>query len=189
MVWKKALCCVIMMLLLTGCGGSNTPSQQALDLRTAILENGGCAFTADITVDFSDRVYQYTVECSYTAGGSCRITVVHPEEIAGITAIVSDDGAVVEFDGVALDFGTLANGNISAMEAAWLMGACWDSAYISSVGKDGDFLRVTYLDGYDDGQLTVDTWLDEKGVPFRGEIAHDGMRCLTLQISQFQLNI
>ena len=188
MVWKKVLCCVMMFLCLTGCGRGNQPAQQALDLRTALLEKGGCSFTADMTVDFPDRAYDFSVSCEYLSGEHAKITVLQPEEITGITAKVSGSGAAVVFDDIALDFGKLANGNVSAMEAPWLLAKCWDSAYISAAGKDGDLLRVTYLEGYDDGQLTVDTWLNEAGEPVRGEVAYDGMRCLTLNISQFQLN-
>ena len=186
MVWKKALCCVIMVLLLTGCGGSE-PTQEALDLRTDLLEAGGCTFVSDIRADIGERVYEFSVSCDYTAGKDARIEVLQPEEIAGITAEVSDSGASVEFNGMALDFGTLAGGNVSAMEAAWLLAKCWTGAYISSAGEDGEYCRVTYLDGYGDGELAVDTWLDSTGVPVHNEIVYDGVRCLTLDISQFQL--
>ncbi len=187
MVWKKILCCVIMVLLLAGCGQSREPAQEALDLRTALLEAGGCTFLADIRADFGERVYEFSVSCDYTAGENAKIEVVQPEEIAGISATVSGDGAAVEFDGMALDFGTMAGGRVSAMEAAWLLCSCWHSAYISSAGKDGDLLRITYLDGYDDDELVVDTWLDSEGIPVHSEIVYDGVRCLTLDISQFQL--
>ena len=188
MFWKKVLCCAMIMLCLSGCGKSDKLKQQPLELRTALLEKGGCSFQADITVDFPDRAYDFSVTCDYHSGEYAKITVLSPDEIAGIAAKVSGSGASVEFDDVALDFGQLANGNVSAMEAAWLLAKCWDSAYISAAGKDGEFLRVTYLEGYGDGQLTVDTWLNEAGEPVRGEIAYDGMRCLTLEITQFQLN-
>lgn len=188
MVWKKVVCCVIMLLTLTGCGGKNRePAQKALDLRTALLDAGGCEFTADVEADFGDRVYSFSVFCNYTAGEKAVISVTKPEEIAGITATVSDSGAKVDFDGIALDFGTLAGGRTSAMEAPWLLGKCWSGAYISSAGADGELQRITYLEGYGEGELTVDTWLDSAGSPVRGEIAYDGVRCLTLDISQFQL--
>lgn len=189
MVWKKGLCCVIMLLILTGCGGaSRNPAQKALDLRTALLEAGGCGFTAKIEADFGDRVYPFSVSCEYTVGQEAKIAVLEPEEIAGITATVSDTGAKVDFDGMALDFGVLAKGNVSAMEAAWCLAQCWSGAYISTAGADGELHRITYLEGYGDGELTVDTWLGSTGSPIRGEIAYDGVRCLTLDISQFQLS-
>lgn len=188
MVWKKCVVCVIMLLILAGCGDSSRhPTQKALNLRTALLEADGCEFAADVEATIADRVYSFSVFCDYTAGEKAVITVLKPEEISGITATVSDKGAKVDFDGVALDFGTLADGRISAMEAGWRLAECWVSAYISAGGSDGACYRITYLDGFDDSELTVDTWLDKDGVPVRGEIACNGLRCLTLDVSQFRL--
>lgn len=188
MVWKKLLGCVMIFLCLTGCTRENKLAQQALDLRTALLDKGGCSFRADITVDFPDRAYDFSVSCQYLSGEYAKVTVLQPESISGITAKVTGSGAEVVFEDVALEFGMLAKGNVSAMEAPWLLAKCMDSAYISSAGKDGDLLRVTYLEGYGDGELTVDLWLDGEGIPVRGEIVHDGTRCLTMELSEFQLN-
>ena len=46
--------------------------------------------------------------------------------------------------------------------------------------------EITYLDGYDDDQLTVDTWLNSEEIPVYAEITYDGTRCLTLQLTDFQ---
>ena len=72
------------------------------------------------------------------------------------------------------------------MEACRLLGQCWTNAYISCSGADGELERVTYLDGYEDEEVSVDTWLDEAGLPVYAEISYDGKRCLTLQISEFR---
>ena len=187
MVWKKSLCCVIMLLVLAGCGKGEAPKQAALDLRTALLEAGGCTFTAEITADLGNRVYDFSVSCDYDAGNRVKVQVVEPKEIAGINAVVSGNGAAVEFEDMALDFGTMAGGNVSAMEAPWLLAECWSGAYISAAGADGELYRITYLHGYDEKELVVDTWLDSAGNPIRSEVAYDGGRCLSLVLTQFQL--
>ena len=187
MVWKKALICAIMILLLVGCGKNDEPAQGALDLRRDLTEAGGCLFLADIRADIGEKTYRFSVSCDYTTGKDARVEVLQPEEIAGIAAAVSGDGASVEFDGMALDFGRMANGQLSAMESLWLLPECWNRAYISCAGKDEELLRVTYLEGYGEEEIVVDTWLDGDGIPVHGEITYDGVRCLTLDISQFQL--
>lgn len=187
MSWKKGLCCVMIGAVLTGCQspGAET-AQKALDFRTGLLEAGGCGFTAAIEADFGDRVYNFTVACDYDAGGGAEITVLEPEEIAGIQARVSGDGVTVTFDTAELDFGQLANGNVSPVAASWLLGQCWTGAYVDRSGPDGDLARITYLDGYRDKELTVDTWLDG-GTPVHAEIAYDGVRRLTLDLTDFQM--
>lgn len=187
MSWKKVLICVMICLILPGCDASpKSDMQQALDLRASLLETGGCSFTAVIGADFGERVYSFSVSCDYTAGEGAKITVLQPEEISGIAARVSERGAVIEFEDLELDFGQLAEGNVSPMEAAWLLPHCWEGAYIDSVGQDGDLLRITFLDGYEDETLTVDTWLNTDKTPVYGEIIYEGVRCLTVEITQFQ---
>ena len=179
----------LLLALLTGCAGTELakPSQQALDLRTALMEAGGCRFTAEITADYGDRVYAFTLACGYTVDGEAALTVTEPETIAGITATVSADGATVEFDGAALDFGQMANGYVAPLAAPWILGNCWTSEYIQSAGADGDFQRVTYLQGYNEAELVLDTWLDSHNTPVYCEISWDGSRCLTVTLTDFRL--
>ena len=186
MPWKKLLCCVIICLILSGCQHQVSPTQDALDFRTALLEAGGCQFQAVIGADYGDRVYSFTVTCMYNTDGTASITVLQPEEIAGITAKVSENGTKIEFENMALDFGVMANGTVSPMMACQVLGRCWSSSYISCGGSDGDLQRITYLDGYEEEELTVDTWLDGTGLPVYAEMMYDGTRCLTLQLTDFR---
>jgi len=186
MSWKKLLCCVMMCVVLVGCQGKQSPTQDALDFRTALLEAGGCRFRAVIGADYGDRVYSFTVSCDYDTEGTAEITVLQPEEISGIAATVSSNGITVTFEDMELDFGVMANGAVSPIKACQVLGRCWSNSYIDCCGKDGDLERITYLDGYDDDQLTVDTWLDSEEIPVYAEITYDGTRCLTLHLTDFQ---
>ena len=181
---KFALLLTLISIFLTGCA-AKSPAQQPLTFRTALLEAGGCSFTAVVTADYGEKVYSFTLDCSCT-GDKTRLCVLEPESIAGIAATVSGDGAVLEFDGAELEFGKLANGFPSPVAAPWLLGQCWTGEYIAWAGPDGDLERITYLRGYDDEELTVDTWLDKNGVPVYAEAAQDGVRCLTVEIKDFR---
>ena len=172
---------------MTGCSAGAPSTQQALDLRTNLLNAGGCSYTAVIRAEFEDRAYTFSAACTYTDEDSAVVEILQPEEIAGISAAVSEDGAKVTFDQVELDFGQLAEGNVSAMSAGWLLPHCWSSAYVDAAGMDGDLCRITYLEGYNEGELTVDTWLDEAQTPVYAEVFYGDTRCLTITISQFQL--
>lgn len=187
MSWKKLLYCVMVCIVLAGCQSQASPTQGALDLRTALLEAGGCRFRAVIGADYGDRIYSFTVSCVYDTDGITELTVLQPEEIAGITARISDGSAIVEFEDLELDFGTMANGVVSPIKACGVLGRCWSASYIFCGGSDGDLERITYLDGYEEKELTVDTWLDSSGIPVYAEISYDGIRCLTLQLSDFEL--
>ena len=186
MSWKKLLCCVMMGIVLVGCQSKASPTQSALDLRADLLKAGGCHFRAVIGADYGDRAYSFTVSCAYDTTGTTRISILQPEEISGISATITDDGIQVEFEDLELDFGPMANGAVSPIKACAVLGRCWSASYISCGGADGELERITYLDGYDEQELTVDTWLDSAGVPVYAEIAYDGTRCLTLQLSDFE---
>lgn len=185
--FKRLLPFSLAALLLAGCAGTGgAPTQKALDFRTALMEAGGCAFTAAVCADVGGRVYQFTLESEVPADGPARIAVTAPEEIAGITAEISQDGAQLSFDGAALDFGALADGT-APLTLPWLLGESWTGDYIAAAGADGALERVTYLHGYDDGTLTVDTWLDDQNLPVRCEVSYEGAKCLSAEISDFAL--
>ena len=177
----------LLLLTLTGCNMQETPTQRALDLRTSLMNAGGCSYTAVIRAEYEDRAYTFSAACTYTAGENAVIEVLQPEEISGIRATVSQDGAKVQFDGIELDFGQMAEGNVSPMSVGWLLPHCWDNAYIDCAGMDGDLYRFTCLEGYNEKELTVDTWLDESGIPVHSEILYDGTRCLTIELSDFDM--
>lgn len=160
--------------------------QQAVDFRTSLMSAEGCVFQAEVSVDFGNKVYGFTLQCDYTPDDKATLTVTAPEMISGITATISADGAKVAFDGTELDFGRLANGRVAPMALPWLLGRAWSSEYISSAGKDGENILVTCLMGYGDEEITVETWLNEKSIPIRCDISCDGMRCLAVTISEFR---
>lgn len=185
----KTLISLALAVLLTGCAAQErTVGQQALTLRTNLMEAGGCTFTAAITADYGGHVYPFTLACQVKTAGDTTLTVMEPETIAGISATVSQDDATVEFDGASLDFGTLADGHAAPLTFPWQLAESWVSAYISASGADGELEKVTYLVGYGDEALTVETWLSPEGLPVRGELLYDGVRCLTAEITEFQLN-
>lgn len=182
---RKMLAVLMILVCLTGCGKTGEPTQKALDFRTKLMQSEGCTFTADITASYAERVYSFTVDAVYSPEET-TLTVVSPEEIAGISATVTEDGAKLEFEDVELDFGKLANGYVSPVSVPWLLGQCWIGEYISHAGADGDLERVTYLRGYHDAEVTLDTWLSQEGTPVHAEVIYDGVRCLTIEIRDFQ---
>ena len=159
---KFALLLTLISIFLTGCA-AKSPAQQPLTFRTALLEAGGCSFTAAVTADYG-------------------------ETIAGITAHVKDSTADVSFDDTQLGLGSLANGRLAPLAAPYVLGQSWAGAYIDSTGTEDGLLRATYRLGYDKQELVVDTWFTEEPfTPQYAEISADGRMVLSIRISNFAM--
>ena len=178
---KQLAAALLLPLCLAGCGKPQS-SQRALDLRSALMQSRECSFTAEITSESDDRVYGFTVQCHCTPEQT-RVQVLAPDAIAGITAVISKNGAQVEYEDSILELGNI--GSVSPMAAAELLYRCWVGEYIVSAGKDGETERVSYLPANEEA-VTVDTWLDQADVPIYAEISEDGVRRLRMTVTDFQ---
>lgn len=158
--------------------------QTALDFRQKLLSSGGCTFTADVTADYGDYSYAFTLLCGYRDGVG-EMTVLQPEEISGIRARCSGDAATVSFDGAVVEYGDLADGRIAPLSVPWLFGSAWERDEILFASPDDDTVRATIQKGYDDEKILADTWFSD-GRPTAGEIScADGRRVLTVQFRDF----
>jgi len=107
---RKMLSCVLMMtLLLTGCagGGKDDPRQAASLIRAEYLSMTGWSATANLTVDYGERVFAFTVDARWQRDGETVLTVTKPDLLAGITARIEDGEGRLEYDGAGLSIGLL----------------------------------------------------------------------------------
>lgn len=177
---------VCLCLLLGACTGEESAVSPAIEFRAGLVQAGGCTFQAEVEADFGENVERFTLECDAAAGGAVDLTVLSPETLAGITATVSEAGGKITYDGMAMDFGLLANGNVIPAAAPALAVRCWTSEYIASVGEEEGLCRVTYEKDYDEKKLIVDTWY-ENGIPICAEVCYNNQRILKMTISEFSL--
>lgn len=181
---------LVLVLLLTGCGGkTDGMMQSALDFRSDLMKQEHCSFTLDITADFGEKVYSFAGQCQYDMEQGGAIALTAPENLAGISASVSLDGAKVEFEDVQLELGQMAEGHVSPMQLPLILGQCWTQEYISSAAKaDDGRIQVAYTKGYGDDQLLVYTWLEEQTLkPVYCEVFYNDERVLRADISEFSL--
>lgn len=178
---------IICMFFLPGCGeaGKQSSVQPAMDFRAKLLNSNGATFTVEVEADYGEEVYTFELDCVYTTDGTTALTVVSPETIAGITAIVDNEKGTVSFGGTELTFGTLADNVVTPLAAPAILGRCWQNAYIAAAGQEQKGLRVSYEDGYEADELLIDTWFLAEGIPFYAEICYNKTCVLKLQISQF----
>lgn len=161
--------------------------EPAIEFRAALLQAGGCTFHAKIEADFGDRVELFAVDCDCSTDGTARLTITEPETLAGITAAVTERGGKITYDGMSVDFGLLANGNVIPAAAPVLTALSWYGEYISAAGWEDEVYRVTYEKDYDEKRLQIDTYF-KNDLPFSSEVCYNNQRILKLDISDYSLH-
>lgn len=176
----------IVLILLTGCSSGESEINRAMELRAKLLRSD-CSFTAEITADYGDKVYTFTLACSGNAQGDLGFTVVKPETISGITGTFTGEEGYLTFGEGALQFDRMADGQVTPVSAPWILLKTMQSGYLTSAGMDGEWLRVAIDDSYEDDALRLDIWLDSENIPVQAEICYDGRRILSLNVTDFQI--
>jgi len=183
---KKFAAAVAVLMLLTGCSGGSKEMQRGLDLRAELLKASECRFSCEITVDYSDKIYTFSMDCRCDSRGDLTFAVTAPETIAGITGNVSDAGGKLTFDDTALQFDLMAEDQVTPVSAPWILMKTLRSGYITSAGMDGGRLRLTVDDSYEDDALHLDIWLGEDNRPENAEILYKERRILSLKVINFE---
>lgn len=177
---------MLLVLLLAGCSETETRINRVLELRSTLLKNS-CTFTAEITADYGDKLFTFTLECAGDEEGNLTFSVAKPESISGITGTITGEGGFLTFDDAALQFDLLADGQVTPVSAPWLLLKTLRGGYLTAAGEDGDLLRVTIDDSYAEDALQLDIWLSSENLPVQGEILYDGCRILSMTIGNFQI--
>lgn len=182
---KKLAVVFVCLVMLTGCIGNDQELDRAMGLRAKLL-SGSCSFDAQITADYGDQLYSFSVSCTGESSGKLSFTVTAPETLAGITGSISKGEGTLTFDDTALEFPLLADGQVAPVSAPWLLLKTLQGGYLTAAGMDGELLRLTINDSYEEDALQLDIWLGGEDTPVRGEILYDGRGILTLTVSNFK---
>lgn len=174
----------IVLILLTGCSSGESEINRAMELRAKLLRSD-CSFTAEITADYGDKVYTFVLACSGDARGDLAFEVVEPESISGITGTITGEGGFLTFDDAALQFDLLADDQVTPVSAPWIFLKTLRGGYLTAAGEEADLLRVTIDDSYEDDALQLDIWLNDENIPVQADILYDGLRILSLKVTDF----
>lgn len=184
---KKAAVLVLFILCLAGCSSSNKEIERGMALRDRLLQAESCSFDAEITADYGDKIHTFSMSCQGDSKGGITFTVTAPETIGGITGTIDDEGGNLTFDAVALHFELLTDDQLSPISAPWIFLKTLRSGYLTSAGMEGELLRLSMGDSYDEDALHVDIWLDKGDVPQQAEMVYDGKRILSLAVKNFRI--
>ena len=96
--------------LLSACGGPSL-DETFESIRAPIAAADTVSLTAEVTARYPDRTDSYTLTCSGRKD-DWTLTVLAPEEIAGITATISGKESTLAYSGAVLAAGDLTDSGI-----------------------------------------------------------------------------
>ena len=148
---RKLTACVLMMtLLLSGCQAGTageTPEDAALAVREEYKALAGWSATVDVSVCYSETVYDFTLDAKWSREGETVLTVTAPELVAGVTARIAEGETVLEYDGAGLSLGLLDDSGLTPVsvvtalmgqiERGWMAKCAW-------AGEDGELLQIAF---------------------------------------------
>ena len=184
---KRIVLYFIVLALLSGCKSNNNDLDRAMELRTKMNQGQGCVFEADITADYGDKIYQFTLSCIADQKGNVTFKVLMPKTIEGITGRIDHEGGKLIFDDATLAFELQADGMLSPVSAPWIMVRALTGGYVRSCCKEESMLRLTVDDSYQEDALMLDIWLNEDNIPIRADLYEVNRRILVLEIKNFKL--
>ncbi len=184
---KKWVPLLLILVLFTGCTADHGELDRAMTLRAKLLGTSECTYDAVVTADYGDEIHTFRMECVASGNGDVKFQVTQPESIAGITGTLTGTGGKLTFDDKALAFDMLADEQLSPISAPWMFLKTLRGGYVTSCGSDGDGIRVSIDDSYEEDALHVDIWLDAQDAPTRAEFIYDDRRIITLDIENFRI--
>ena len=184
---KKLGLCLLLLAVLGGCSDGSRELERGMELRNKLLKASIFSFDADITADYGDKLYEFSLRCQGDPQGNLGFQVLQPDTIRDITGQFSNRTGKLTFDDVALEFPLLADDQVTPVSAPWLLLKTLQGGYLTSAGMEDDLLRLTINETYEDDALQLDIWLNEENLPVRGDILYAGRRILTLTIKDFQI--
>lgn len=196
---RKALSCVLMItLLLSGCragSGGNTPEEEALALRETYQALAGWSASADLSVCYTETVYDFSLDAQWRRDGETVLTVTAPELVAGITARVAQGETVLEYDRAGLSLGLLDDSGLTPVSAVtacmeqiqrgWMAKCAW-------AGENDAHLQISFQDPEREDNAGTQFLLtfDRAGYALlSAEVSAQGRTVLSAQFSDFTMEM
>lgn len=169
---KTALGIIVLLALLTGCGGEGTEERTA-QVREAYAAHPAYSAAAEVEIAREDETLRYTLRVD-AQEEETAVTVLAPELLAGTCAHLRGDALRLEYDGLILDAGSAAEG-LSAVNCIPLTLRAVAEGYLlaQSVETLDDVegaLRLSVESEAGGGTLCYAVWFDADGAPLYAEI-------------------
>ena len=164
-------------LLLSGCtNGAETGFERFRALLPTAVH-----VTAELRCEYDDRSVSFTLRCDETDEGAA-VSVLSPQEIAGVSAKLGEGMSQLSVDGITLDCGDLNDFGLSPVTALpTLLRALREGHAESYWTEGGHTLCDLTLDDHVSAQVTLSETLS----PIAAELRSDGRVRVFLTITEW----
>ena len=186
---KALLFAPMLMLLLTACGVGGE-KDVAASLQQQYAAVSAATLEAGVTCHYEGEERTYTLLCAYTPEKS-NITVLSPENLAGISATLEGDTLTLSYDDISLDAGSYSAASISPVAALPKLMAAAATGYLTEQSEetvsDRPCLRLAF-DLSEDEETLYTTWFDQETLlPLQSEISADGAVVFEVSWKRFEI--
>ena len=171
-----ALCAALLVSCSAGASLSDAVREIQDDYRAAENISG----VASISANYGERVYDYRISFDFSPSGG-TLEILEPEEIAGVTAKISDGGATLVFDGAEVYAGEILPDGTSPVAAVPIMADVWRNGLVTESVRERlsgeDCVSVAFRVS---DEVYLRTWFDLKTqLPLRSEFVYSGYSVIT----------
>ncbi len=181
----KLTAILCLFFFLTGCSNANDGIEHAHALRNKLLSGNGCSFVANITADYGEELYTFSLSCQADNQGNITFSVLEPQSICGITGTITAQGGKITFDDKAVAFETIADGQITPVTAPWVLMTTLHGGYLNGCSATDDGFLLTIDDSYKDDSLRLNVRIGKDYHPQWAEVFWKNRRVLTLTVENF----
>lgn len=178
----------LLLLLLSACAATveNDGRAEAIQARFAAMS--GCAARFDVAIPRGDETVRFALSAAQN-GEETRLTVLSPEELDGIVAVVrGKDALTLEYEGTMLDAGGVS-GDVSGVTAfSCLLRAIAEGYVTERNGErfgDADALRLCFETEKGGETLLSTVYFDANDAPLYAEIEQNGEILAYLEFTAF----
>jgi len=175
-------------MLLSSCAAEGKTESAAQAVRRTFTEAESVRMNMTLTADYGEKVYEFKVRWTGTESAG-TLEVLSPESIAGLTAVLDEEGSRLLYDGAVFETGALFGDGLSPAEAPPLMLETWKAGYAVERASESVDGEKTAALSYDlPGGDRLKTWFDtETLLPVRAEIVENGSAVLTAEFGDIKL--
>ena len=171
---------LLLLILLSGCRRAESRERAEFrKIRSELAAKGSIVLRAEVTADYGERVYRYTLRYEGSAEGG-MLTVEEPKDLSALTIELSDGSVKLRCDGAVLDTGAIA-GRLSPVAVFPLQLRSWQYGGILNSGRekrDGIDCTVTELELPCEGEekpFVCRVWFPlGETMPLFSELSRDG---------------